>query len=63
MVLPIDDIVATNNEHTCDICRIGCSVTLLLVRTLGGFGGLLRLLEMALDDLVACFFSVMGEHI
>ena len=53
--LPIDGIFVTNNGHTCDVHHIGCSIVLLLVRILHGFGVMLQLLAMATDDLVACF--------
>ena len=53
--LPIDGIGATNNECMCDVHHIGCSIALLLARTLRWFSGLLHLLEMAQNDLVACF--------
>ena len=46
-LLPIDEIIATNNWHTCVVHDTSCSIALLLAMIAYGFGGLLRLLEMA----------------
>ena len=54
-LLLIDAIFATNNGCTCDVHHVGCSIVLLLARIFGSFGGFLRLLQTAQDDLAAHF--------
>ncbi len=60
-LLPIDDIIATNNGCMCDVHCIGCSIMLLLARMVHGFGRLLHLLETTPDDLAACFVLCNGR--
>ena len=54
-LLLVDGIIATNNSHMCDVHRIDYNNAMLLARIAQAFGGLLRLPEMALDYIAACF--------